>query len=151
MVAQTARFLSRIAALCGLLAAGLCFFCSTDAEARPGMAARNPQARFEAMDADKDGKVSSEEFFAAHPQMKSAAFEALDADKDGFINAKEWEDFAVGHKADVKNSGTMPQGAGGPMGGMMGGAMPPRAAAVNGTAGQPVRPMPDLIMPPSAK
>jgi hypothetical protein len=102
------------------------------------------------MDADKDGKVSSEEFFAAHPQMKSAAFEALDTDKDGYINMREWEDFAVGHKADVKNSGTMPQGAGGPMGGMMGG-MPPGAASANGTDGQSKRPMPDLIMPPGAK
>jgi uncharacterized low-complexity protein len=42
----------------------------------------------EAMDTDKDGKVSSAEFAAAH-KGDSSKFAAHDTDKDGFISAEE--------------------------------------------------------------
>lgn len=87
-------------------AAAFCFvlsangFLSSEAMARPEMAGQTPGDRFTAMDADKNGAISREEFFAAQPQMKDAAFDALDADKDGAISAEEWATFTVGHGKD---------------------------------------------------
>ena len=130
-------------ALAVALAVG--FFSAPFAEARPEMAGQNAEARFAAMDANKDGKLSREEFFAAQPQMKEGAFAAIDSDNDGFITLKEWTDFSSGH------------GKGGSMGGM--GGMPPAEpghapegssgaapapGATPGGSGQP----PALIMPP---
>lgn len=87
------------------------------AHARPEQAAHAAAARFEAMDANKDGTVSREEFFAAQPQMKDAAFDAIDADKDGRITLQEWEGFSVGHgkgDAHAAGEGMPPHDAGGP-------------------------------------
>lgn len=49
-------------------------------------------ARFDAFDADKDGKLSREEV-AKHSRYLTDNFDKLDADKDGFLN---WEEF-LGH------------------------------------------------------
>ncbi|MET0580714.1 MAG: hypothetical protein ABWZ08_01935 [Pseudoxanthomonas sp.] len=42
----------------------------------------------EKADTDKDGKVSREEFGAAHPD-KTADFDTMDKNKDGFVDAAE--------------------------------------------------------------
>lgn len=67
--------------------------------AMPGMESGHGAAaeKFAKMDADKDGKVSEKEFFAAYPNMQKAAFAAIDTDKDGSISEKEWYGFAVDH------------------------------------------------------
>lgn len=78
-----------------LLAALL--FAAPAALARPEMAGQAAASRFSAMDADKDGKVSRGEFFAAQPNMKDAAFASIDTDRDGFISAAEWDAFIKGH------------------------------------------------------
>jgi len=116
------------------------------AEARPEMAGETSASRFAAMDADKDGKLSREEFFKAQPNMKDAAFAAIDADGDGFISIAEWEGFAKGHGSDGaagdphKQSGA-PAGMGGMGSGMKDGA---------GTeSGKDAGKAPALIMPPS--
>ena len=135
-------------ALAVALATGL--FVAPSAQARPEMAGQNAEARFDAMDANKDGKVSREEFFAAQPNMKEGAFAAIDADGDGELTLKEWKDFTAGHGKE---------GGMGAMGGMPpsapGDAAAPGAAAPdadkNAAPGQP-KGAPALIMPPpSAK
>ena len=48
------------------------------------------QASFDKMDADKDGKVSQEEFLKAHPGMKPEAFARIDKNGDKVITSEEW-------------------------------------------------------------
>ena len=115
---------------------------SGEALARPEMAGQNAASRFTVMDADKDGKVSREEFFAAQPQMKDAAFDAIDANKDGAISLEEWEGFASGHG----HGGEMPPAGDGASGMSMppkgqGGGTPPRD--------NDAKAAPELIMPPA--
>ena len=82
------------AALCALALS-----LSTAAQAMPGMESGHGAAaeKFARMDADKDGKVSEKEFFAAYPNMQKGDFTAIDTDKDGSISEKEWFGFAVDH------------------------------------------------------
>lgn len=56
------------------------------------LAKEKAQARFDASDADKDGKLSRDEVTRDLSYM-SQNFDKLDADKDGFLN---WEEY-VGH------------------------------------------------------
>ena len=44
------------------------------------------------MDADGDGKLSLQEFQAAHERI----FKAMDANKDGFVTLEEMQDFLRG-------------------------------------------------------
>ena len=127
-------------ALAVALAAG--FFSIPPAEARPEMAGQNAEARFTAMDANKDGKLSREEFFAAQPQMKEGAFAAIDGDNDGFISLEEWLDFATGHGKGGGMNGMSPVKPGHTPQDSSGAAPAPGTAP--GGSGQP----PALIMPP---
>ncbi len=167
----TGKFL--VCAVAAGLAATFALY-SSPAQARPEKAGQSAADRFNAMDADKDGKVTREEFFAAQPQMKEAAFLAIDADKDGVLTLEEWEGFSMGHAKDSKpGEGGMPGmgGSGMPpgmsmppqgMGGSGGMKMPPQGKAdaapagggANGTEPVPGKDgprKPDLIMPPSSK
>ena len=127
-------------ALAVALAAG--FFSVPPAEARPEMAGQNAEARFSAMDANKDGKLSREEFFAAQPQMKEGAFAAIDRDIDGFISLEEWLEFSTGHGKSGAMGGMSPMGSGHAPEGSSGAA--PAPGGTPGGSGQP----PALIMPP---
>ena len=127
-------------ALAVALAVG--FFSVPSAEARPEMAGQNAEARFAAMDTNKDGKLSREEFFAAQPQMKEGAFAAIDKDIDGFISLEEWLDFSTGHGKSGAMGGMSPTGPGHPPKESSGATPAPGAAP--GGSGQP----PALIMPP---
>ena len=120
-------------ALAVALATGL--FAVPGAKARPEMAGQNAEARFAAMDKDKDGKVTREEFFAAQPNMKEGAFAAIDADGDGVLTLKEWNAFSEGHGKDGSKGG-MPHGAEGSPGAASGATDAPGGA-------------PALIMPPA--
>jgi hypothetical protein len=140
MSSQIARFPLRAAA-CGLL---LALLCAPVASADPGKTAVSPEERFAALDTDKDGKVTREEFFAAYPQMKEGAFQAIDTDKDGHISLEEWKAFSSGHSSDMRNSA---MGSG--MGGGKMGSMPPQGAGGGNATGK--APMPELIMPPRGK
>ncbi len=80
-------------------------------------------ARFDAMDTDKNGTVSWEEFQAAMPQMRQPAFEAIDADSDGAMTGAEWDGFLGRHGEGGKGMG---EGMSGGMGGMGGMSMPPK-------------------------
>ena len=138
--------------------------------ANPGMAGggmgegggmgRGAEASFARMDADKDGKVTPEEFAAAYPQMKEAAFTSIDTNGDKVISKEEWMAFAKGHAADeaathpegaMPGMGGMPPGMGG-MGGMppgMGGNGTQKMPGMGGTNGTaPAQKGPELIMPP---
>lgn len=108
------------------------------AQANPGKSATAPADRFAAMDEDKDGKVSREEFFKAQPTMKEGAFAAIDKDGDGNITAEEWTSFVSGHG---KDGGAMPAGH------------PPveGSDAAPGSAPGSAKSAPDLMMPPSGK
>jgi len=73
-------------------------FVVTGAQARPEMADQaTVTGRFAAMDTNKDGKVSPEEFFAAYPHMKEGAFAAIDTDRDGLLSLDEWLAFFKSH------------------------------------------------------
>lgn len=115
-----------------LFAFCLCFLLSLPSlgAARPEMASKFAQDRFAAMDADKDGAVSRDEFFKAQPEMKEAAFEAIDLDKDGSLSSLEWEAFAAGHGRDGGDTNMPPHGPG---------------ISRNATAPETA---PELIMPP---
>lgn len=118
----------------------LCLFllCGSVAEARPEKAGQSLQDRFAAMDADKDGKVSREEFFKVHQNMKDAAFLAIDKDADGQISQDEWANFAVGHGKEPGGHPPVEEQAA-PAGGSAGGSAPAAKQA------------PELLMPSGDK
>ncbi|MGE9985452.1 EF-hand domain-containing protein [Desulfovibrio sp. SGI.169] len=112
-------------ALAGLLALpGL-----TRAAGDPAKAA--PRDKFEAMDANQDGKVVLEEFQAAFPHMKESAFVVIDKNGDGAIGRVEWDEFLKGHAAGMKpGMGGMPPMPGAPMDNMPGNPLiPPPGSA----------------------
>ena len=113
------------------------FFAAPFAQARPEMAGTAAD-RFSAMDTNKDGKVSPEEFFAAHPNMRAAAFAAIDTDRDGFISLAEWEAFIKGHgrSDDHAHSHNTEEPCS---------VCPPSENAAGKERGR----IPDLIMPPA--
>lgn len=114
--------------------------------ARPEMAAQQgentAEARFQAMDADKDGNVSGKEFFDKYPQMKEGAFKAIDTNNDGVISLDEWKGFAAGHKSSDPHAGM------GAMGGMGGAQQGEKSANATGSGDKGG--MPPLIMPKGA-
>ncbi len=113
--------------------------------ALPGIALAGPsmtggmgkgaEASFARMDADKDGKGTREEFFAAFPQMKEGAFTTIDANGDGMISLEEWLAFSKGHSTD--EAAAHPDGMG----------HPPMMGGTNGTAPAGDGQAPDLVMP----
>ncbi|MDR2050216.1 MAG: hypothetical protein LBQ63_00355 [Deltaproteobacteria bacterium] len=60
--------------------------------------------KFSRMDADADGRVEREEFFALYPQMREAAFVAIDSSGDGSLSLLEWLEFSDGHAVDMARS-----------------------------------------------
>lgn len=61
----------------------------TGAKAAKPAAAAKHGARFDAADANADGKLSASELSAMNPKVDAARFAALDADKDGGISRDE--------------------------------------------------------------
>jgi hypothetical protein len=57
-----------------------------------GMAPVMMRMMFSLMDADGDGKLSLQEFQAAHERI----FKAMDANKDGFVTLEEMQNFIRG-------------------------------------------------------
>lgn len=84
---------------------------TTYAFANPGMGSADPAAvaesSFASIDADKDGKVSPEEFFKVFPNMRETAFAAIDKNNDKAISLEEWKAFYVGHSQDTANHAQM--------------------------------------------
>ena len=130
---------SSFVSLAPVLLLGLVLTCgfAQQAEARPENAGGQDAlaARFQAMDANEDGKVSPQEFAIALPQMRDTAFAAMDENSDGFLSPEEWQKAMAGHM------GAMPPAG---MGGM--------GASSNGTGtmgtGNGTNKGPELIMPP---
>ena len=124
-------------------------FTAPDALARPEMTGQAVAERFAAIDTNKDGKISPEEFFAAFPNMKEAAFAAIDTDGDGFISLDEWLAFFKSHsREDSKAHSHGPQSTGGAD------CCPPEEQAKSGTGSVTEgnkNKIPALIMPPALK
>src|SRR5947209_1325742 len=87
---------SRLLVLLGLVTAG--FVAGRLALGQPPP--RDPEAIFKSADADKDGKVSKDEFkkfmanrprFKDNPDLIDRVFERLDTDKDGFLSLEEFK------------------------------------------------------------
>ena len=47
--------------------------------------------QFDAMDTNKDGKISYEEYMAYHQKLSEEKFKALDADSNGFVTREEYQ------------------------------------------------------------
>lgn len=94
-------------------------------QSMPGQAQSMPDAadRYDAMDANKDSRVTWDEFEKVIPSMKKEAFDTIDANNDTALSREEWNGFRQTH-------------------GMKQGAIP---------QGQPTEQAKPLIMPPSAK
>lgn len=76
--------------------------------------AKADDEKFTRMDADKDKAVSWEEFHQAYPGMQRHAFDAIDTNKDGKISPEEWAAFRKTHSMGGQGMGGMGgQGMGG--------------------------------------
>lgn len=85
-----------------VLAAGLAFAGEGKKDKGGGDKPHRPPPSFEQMDADKDGKVTAEEFKAAAPpkapaEKIEAKFKKLDANADGSISKDEMPAKKEGH------------------------------------------------------
>lgn len=62
-------------------------------------------AKFDAMDTDKDKKVTWEEFQKAYPNMTRAAFDMIDTAQEGYISPEEWDVFMKSHRRSMSQEG----------------------------------------------
>ena len=64
------------------------------------------RASFNKADTNKDENLTKEEFMAAFSGMKDEAFAAIDTDKDGKISRQEWQNFAINHSMGRSGQGS---------------------------------------------
>lgn len=60
-------------------------------------ARKSAEQFYQKADANHDNKLTKEEFMKALPNMKEQAFYAIDTNKDGSISLEEWMAFTVRH------------------------------------------------------
>ena len=60
-------------------------------------ARKSAEQFYQKADANHDNKLSKEEFLKAQPNIKEQAFYAIDENKDGSISLEEWMAFTVRH------------------------------------------------------
>ena len=83
----------------------------------PAMTPEELSARFKTIDKDNDGNMNWEEFAAAYPRMQRPAFDAMDTDKNGLVSKEEWLEFRTRHSKEnagmprPEDSMTPPPGA----------------------------------------
>ena len=53
--------------------------------------------RFKSMDTDNKGFINFEDFKKHYPNMQRPAFDAIDSNKDGHISLEEWRAFFQNH------------------------------------------------------
>ena len=72
--------------------------------------APNPQQKFEKLDADKNGSVSSDEFKAnaKDPAKAEKQFSKIDADKNGSVSLEEWSAKSAKPKKPKKEKAAAP-------------------------------------------
>ena len=70
---------------------------AADASASQPLADSRADERFRSMDAGNKGHITFEDFRKRYPTMQRPAFDAIDADKDGTISLEEWRIFFQGH------------------------------------------------------
>jgi len=72
--------------------------------------APNPQQKFEKLEADKNGSVSSDEFKAnaKDPAKAEKQFAKIDADKNGSVSLEEWSAKSAKPKKPKKEKAAAP-------------------------------------------
>lgn len=97
-----------VAVVCGsLLFLGAVSYAFAKPEAATGNPETMAESSFVAIDADNDGKLTSEEFFKVFPNMRETAFAAIDKDNDKVIILDEWKAFYIGHSQDTASHAKM--------------------------------------------
>jgi hypothetical protein len=92
---------------------------AADAPAPQSIDHSRADERFKSMDTDTKGFINFEDFQKRYPNMQRPAFDSIDADKNGRISLEEWRAFFQGHSAaEAMPPGRMPPPGGG-MGGQM--------------------------------
>ena len=67
---------------------------------------------FNKCDKNQDGFLDKEEFLSTFSGMKEEAFDAIDTDKDGKISRQEWQAFSISHSMGREGQGSgMPPAA----------------------------------------
>ncbi|MCX7590689.1 MAG: EF-hand domain-containing protein [Kiritimatiellae bacterium] len=82
----------------------------------PGFGAMRDAMTFEKMDADKDGKVTLDEYLAAWTEVGKARFKTIDANGDGVVTKEEMDKAREGFRRGFRGEGGTGDRPGAPRG-----------------------------------
>jgi len=93
-----------------VLSAALAFIAGSEPAAaqQPSAGGIRSEARFNAMDTDRDGRISRSEFVSAAQARAEKAFARADADGDGYLSKEEFQN-SRGKRARSRRSDPLPQ------------------------------------------
>ena len=125
---------------------------AASAASGPELLPDNGEARFQALDADQDGRVSWDEFHRLNTSITRQGFDTIDSDKNGFLSLDEWKSFTLAHGMGVampSTSSSLPAREAVPP--RMPLVMPPAGAPAPGEPASPSPAMAPHPLPPDGK